>query len=103
MLMLMLSLVIAFGSSSQGSAQEESEDGYLRAIKEIADSRLREAMQSHWNDSTGFSMAPIQLESAVEGRDSDRIKQLEEEYPTIWKSVGPKFAQEYARRQRPIN
>src|SRR5206468_10593532 len=99
--------VLMFASSKQGFAQEESEDDSERAsqeiAREIADSRLAEAVKSYWSKRTGFSMPPMKLEEAVTTRDSDRIKQREEENPTIWKYVDPKFAEGYARRQRPIN
>src|SRR5262249_13585430 len=99
---------LVFSFSKQTFAQEESENdqdpGRYRAIAaEIVDSRMRGAVQSHWSDTTGFSMAQMKLEEEVRLSDSDRIKQLKEENTAIWKIVGPSFAQTYARRQRPVN
>src|SRR5438552_14700746 len=99
---------LVFSFSKQTFAQEESEDDPVRAryhaiAAEIADLRMQEAVQSHWSDTTGFSMAPMKLEEEVQLSDSDRIKQLEEGNAAIWKIVGPAFAQRYARRQQPLN
>ena len=93
-----------FTLSSPAFARDESKHDQNRQVaNEITTARLQEAERSYWHDSTGFSMRPDKLEDEVKGHDSDRIKQLDEKYPTIWKSVDVSFAAGYVRQQQPIN
>jgi hypothetical protein len=96
-------LFLAFPPGSLAEDESKHDANYKQAANEITTARLQEAERSYWNDNTGFSMRPDKLEDEVKGRDSDKIKQLDKKYPTVWKSVDVSFAEAYVRRQQPIN
>lgn len=74
-----------------------------RAVSEIASARITQALDRYWNDRDGFSLSPMKLEEAVSEHDTERVKKLDEENPTIWKSVDPVFAGRYRQLQAPVN
>lgn len=91
-------LFFAFPLYSSAQDQSKHDRNYQQAANEITIPRLQEAGRNYWKDNTGFSMRPDKLEDEVKSRDSDRIKQLDEKYPTIWKAVDVSFAGGYVQR-----
>lgn len=92
------------------SKQQDAEDTELkrdaefkRAASEIASARIHQALHQHWNDQDGFSLSPMDLQYVVSKFDTERIKKLDEEHSTIWKSVDPIFADHYCQLQAPVN
>jgi hypothetical protein len=88
-------------------AQSEQQDGedaeFKRAASEIASARIHQALHQYWNDQDGFSLSPMDLQYVVSKFDTERIKKLDEEHSTIWKSVDPIFADHYCQLQAPVN
>src|SRR5207253_10750438 len=72
-------------------------------LSEIASARINQALRRYWNDQDGFSLPPMKAEEAVAEYDTERIKKLDEENPTIWKSIDPIFADRYRHLQAPVN
>ena len=100
-----IAVSINFGLSQPLAMGQQANDNdrLERAVEEIASARINEAVKQHWNDKEGFSLSPTKLEDAVSADDTEHIKKLLENYPTIWKSTGPAFAKRYRDLQGPVN
>ncbi len=83
--------------------QPGKDEEFERAASEIASARINQALRRYWNDQDGFSLPPMKAEEAVSEYDTERIKKLDEENPTIWKSIDPIFADRYRHLQAPVN
>jgi hypothetical protein len=84
--------------------QQTGEDHELKRVaSEIAAARITRALNQYWNDRDGFSLPPMKVDDAVSEHDTERIKTLVEENPTIWKSIDPVFADRYRQLQAAVN
>jgi hypothetical protein len=100
------STVRAADSSATSSAQNQNAH-YHEAAKEYARLAVNLAKTKYWNSRWGFTVPPMKIydESGAPapGKQTPRMKQLDQEEPLLWKGVAFEIGDLYGADQKTIN